>query len=150
MSLAIRPITITQALKWNLETHRRRPRLQGAMWAVAVERAGVVVGVAIVGRPARLIDDGHTLTVARVAVVEGDAAPNGNKGACSKLYGACARAAKAMCARLFTYTDLDEPGTSLRAAGWIDDGETRGGVVDGREGRQLEIEPCRKRRWRAP
>lgn len=86
------------------------------------------------------------LAVIRVAVLEGE--PN----ACSKLYGACAKAAKSMGARgLVTYTHADEPGTSLRAAGWVYGGMTGGGEWsrEGRE-RQPALFPDRKLRWWAP
>ena len=57
-------------------------------------------------------DDGATIEVTRVAT---DGCPN----ACSALYGAAWRAAKALgYERLGTYTLASEPGTSLRAAGW--------------------------------
>lgn len=80
------------------------------------------MGVAIVGRPvSRRLDDRLTLEVTRVAT---DGTPN----ACSALYGACARAAREMgYARIVTYTLAEEPGTSLRAAGWERDGESPGG-----------------------
>lgn len=152
-TLTVRPYAVKHALAFNAEKHRRRPKLQGGMWAVAVERGGGVVGVAIVGRPCRVMDDGRTLVVTRCAAIEGDAAASGNKGACSMLYGRCARAAKAMGALLYTYTEDDEPGTSLRAAGWIDEGiQVDSDPIDRRPGRQLALhEPNRpKRRWRAP
>jgi hypothetical protein len=73
----------------------------------------VLVGVAIVGRPvARPYQDGMTLEVNRTVT---DGHPNAN----SMLYGACARAAFALgYRRLITYTQADESGASLRAAGW--------------------------------
>lgn len=105
-----------------------------------------MVGVALVGHPARELMRDDTLCVLRVAVLE--AVPN----ACSMLYGACSRAAKAMGAQnLVTYTHLDEPGVSLRAAGWVDGGLTDGGewVRDGRTS-QPALFPDPKRRWWAP
>lgn len=147
MTLRPRPLSIVAARRFCLATHRKRPRIQGGMWAVGVERDGVLVGIAIVARPAVDLDDGHTLNVARVACLESDASGGGQKGACSMLYGRCARVAKALDARMFTYTEMSEPGTSLRAAGWIDEGERPVGV-DTRPGRQIDLVP--KRRWRAP
>ena len=147
------PYPVKRALLFCAATHRRRPRLQGALWAIAAWRGDVVVGVAIVARPARMLDDCRTLVVARVAVIEGDASQNnGNKGVCSLLYASCSRAVHAMGATaLYTYTDLDEPGISLRAAGWHDDGETKGGEWN-RPSRQraLAINADPKRRWRTP
>jgi hypothetical protein len=74
-----------------------------------------MIGVAIVGRPvSRHLDNGETLEVTRCCVLDG--AP---KGACSFLYGAAWRAAKALGWRkLITYTLQSESGASLRGAGW--------------------------------
>lgn len=72
--------------------------------------------MAIAGRPiARLLDDGTHLEVLRVAT-------DGTANACSLLYGAVARAGTAVGYRradIVTYTLATEPGTSLRAAGWV-------------------------------
>ena len=141
--MRLRPITVTAALPFVARVHRRLPRVQGAMWVWAGEPADLV-GVALVGRPARTLTE--TLCLSRVAVIEG------NPNASSMLYGSCSRAARAMGAgSLFTYTHADEPGTSLRAAGWID-----GGLTDGGEWsrlsrpRQAALYPEPKRRWWAP
>jgi hypothetical protein len=108
------------------------------MWAVAVLRGATLIGVAIVGRPnARLLDSQElpqpALQVLRVAV---------------------ARAARAMgCVDMWTYIHADEPGTSLRAAGWIEDTQhdSRGGSYDRPSRRRAEpIEGGRKVRWWAP
>jgi hypothetical protein len=153
MNLVLQPYPIRRAMEFNRDVHRRRQKIQGGLWAVAVKRSGAVVGVAIVGRPCRALDEEcSVLVVTRVACLPGDASPSGHKGCCSMLYGACSRAARAMgAAALFTYTDLDEPGTSLKAAGWADDGLTGGGEWD-RPSRQRELAFCAapKRRWRAP
>lgn len=143
--LALHPMSVKAGLKFNADTHRRLPKLQGAMWCVSVRAANDVVGVALVGHPARLLM-ADTLGVLRCAVREGH--PN----ACSMLYGSCSRAAKAMGARnLVTYTHGDEHGTSLIAAGWICDGDTGGGEWDrcGRQ-RELAVDALPKKRWWAP
>ena len=145
--LRVRPYTVKRGLPFVRRVHRRLPAVQGAMWAVSARRGDDVIGVALVGSPARAWnEDDATLCVLRVAVIEG------HKNACSMLYGACSRAAKGMGAEnLVTYTHLDEEGVSLRAAGWIDGGLTDGGEWD-REGRprQLALDPLQKRRWWAP
>jgi len=144
--MLVRPCTVRRALAWIARVHRRLPHLQGAMWAVRVECQGETVGVAAVGNPARLLAEQGILCVLRVAVLEGQ--PN----VCSMLYGACSRTARAMGASdLVTYTHQDEPGTSLRAAGWVYDGETAGGEW-GRSGRprQAALCPEPKHRWLAP
>lgn len=74
---------------------------------------GVLVGVAIIGRPvARKIDQIMTVEILRLCT-------DGTYNACTKLYGACKRAAKELgYSRIITYTLETEPGTSLRAAGY--------------------------------
>jgi len=74
----------------------------------------------MVGRPvARHYDDGYTAEVTRCCT-------DGSKNACSMLYGAAWRAAKALGYRkLITYTRSDESGSSLRAAGWRVIGERK-------------------------
>lgn len=50
-----------------------------------------------------------------------------------------------------TFTHLDEPGTSLRAAGWIEDGLTAGGEHSRqRRPRKPQKDAGPKRRWWAP
>ena len=112
-------MTIGEANTLVANWHRHHKPLAQAKFCLGVcdEADGRVCGAAIVGRPvARLLDDGITLEVNRCVT---DGTPN----ACSALYGAVARAAKAQgYARVFTYTRVDEPGASLRAAGWtLDD-----------------------------
>lgn len=147
MNLRLRPWTVKQAKPFIRRVHRKLKRVQGGLWAVSVRLGASVIGCAVVGHPAReLMEDDATLAVLRVAAIEGY--PN----ACSMLYGACSRAARAMGAdNLVTYTHAVEHGASLKAAGWIFGGMTDGGEHD-REGRQrpLAIDPLPKRRWWAP
>lgn len=147
--MSIRPYPIKHALPFVRRVHRRLPKLQGALWSVAIERAGDICGVAIVGRPtARALDNGRRLQVLRVAVMEG--VYNG----CSMLYGACARAGKAMGATdMLTYIHDDETGVSLKAAGWIEDAwfESDGGQWNRpSRPRTATVEPGAKRRYFAP
>ena len=122
MKLELVPITLTDACAFVNQHHRHHPAPQGGLWAVAVARDGSVVGVAIVAQPvARGLADEWTAEVRRVAVL------NGERNACSKLYGACWRAARALgYRRLVTYTLDTEPGASLRGAGWKVVAEVRG------------------------
>lgn len=122
MSLSLAPISIGDAREWIDRTHRHHKAPLSALFAIGVARDGEIVGVATVGRPvARGNQDGWTAEVTRVAVL--DDVPN----ACSMLYGACWRAARAMGYRkLITYTLVTEPGTSLKAAGWKVVGEVKG------------------------
>ena len=106
--------------------HRRHHRpTNGHKFSVGIENRGALVGVAICGKPvARHLDDGKTLEVRRVCT---DGTPN----ACSMLYGASARIAREMgYERIITYTLSSEPGTSLKASGWICEGDAGGGTWD--------------------
>lgn len=143
--LRLRPVTVKRAVPFCARVHRRLPKVQGAMWGVSVWAAGEMVGVALVGHPARaLMPD--TLAILRVAVIEG------HRNACSMLYGSCSRMAHATgIENLVTYTHGDEHGTSLKAAGWTYGGLTEGGDWDcpSRQ-RQLPIDAEPKHRWWAP
>jgi hypothetical protein len=88
----------------------------------------------MVGRPVgRFLDDGMTLEVNRCCT-------DGTRNACTMLYGAATRAAKALgYSRIFTYTLKSEPGTSLKASNWICDGEAGGTHWTGQRYAQLEM-----------
>lgn len=115
----LRPITIKDANRFVGRWHRHNDPTQGGLFAAAVERDGEVCGVAIVGRTiGRNAHDGYTCEITRIAT-------DGTYNACSKLYGACCRAAKALGYRkILTKTLVDEPGSSLRAAGFVEVGVT--------------------------
>jgi hypothetical protein len=147
VKLRIVPISIREANEYVRLWHRHHKPTQGAKFALAVaDESGSIVGVALVGRPvARLLDNGQTLEVTRVAT---DGTPN----ACSALYGAAWRVTRELgYQRLITYILASEPGTSLRAAGWKLTAESEGGSWS-RPSRPREdqhpIEP--KLRWQAP
>ncbi len=120
--LNITPIELAEANAFVAQHHRHHRPAVGHKFSIAVSDNGKVRGVAIVGRPvSRMLDDGWTLEVNRVAT-------DGAKNACSMLYGAAWRAAKAMGYRkLITYTLPEEGGASLRAAGWRMIGQRGGG-----------------------
>ncbi|MDA2807191.1 XF1762 family protein [Nocardiopsis suaedae] len=108
------PVPLAEAKAFVEVWHRHLGPPRGHKFSLGLRHAdGVLVAVAIVGRPvARGLDDGRTLEVTRLA---SDGTPN----ACSRLLAASWRAAKALgYRRMVTYTRADEPGTSLRAAGW--------------------------------
>jgi hypothetical protein len=123
--LSITTITVEQANEYIRRWHRHnKPRL--AKFAIAViDEAETVRGVCLVGRPvAPALDDGKAAEILRVAT---DGTPN----ACSMLYGAARRAAKAMGHwPIFTYSLPEEGGASLRAAGFTLDKEDAGGSAD--------------------
>lgn len=120
--LTIVPTTRAEAQAFVEQHHRHHKPSVGDVFCLAVaDEEGTVRGVAQVGRPvARGNQDGWTLEVTRVAT-------DGCENACSALYGAAWRAARALGWRkLITYTLASEPGTSLRAAGWSVVGEVKG------------------------
>ena len=122
MSLELTPTTLAEANEFVAQHHRHHKPVPGAKFCIAVSEGDTVHGVAIVGRPvARMLDNGWTLEVNRVAT-------DGARNACSMLYGAAWRAAKALgYRRLITYTLPEEGGASLRASGWRLIGERGGG-----------------------
>lgn len=146
-SVALMPITIGEAVAFSARHHRHHegePRC--SRFAVAVESGGEIVGVAIVGNPnARMLLDDYTAEVTRLCVLDGY--PN----ACSMLYAACWRAARALgYRRLGTYTLPEEGGASLRAAGWRLVGEAGGGSWDRRQRPRVDRHPTQgKPRWEA-
>lgn len=113
MALILTPINLDEANAFIVLHHRHHKPVPGSKFALAASAADKVVGVAIVGRPvARMSDDGWTLEVNRCCT-------DGTRNACSFLYGAAWKAAKALgYRRLVTYTLPDEGGASLRGAGW--------------------------------
>ena len=122
MTLELAPITLAEANEFVETFHRHYGRVVGHKFSKAVTDGHKVRGVCIVGRPvARGLDDGWTLEVSRCC-------RDGTKNACSKLDGAAWRAAKALgYHKLVTYTGKEEPGITLKAAGWKLVGEAGGG-----------------------
>lgn len=113
-ALQIVPITLKAAKAFIAEHHRHNKPPTGWKFGVGLCSGDALVGVATAGRPiARHFDDGLTLEVNRTCT-------DGTRNANSMLYGAIWRAAKAMgYLRCITYTQADECGASLRAAGWV-------------------------------
>ena len=111
--LQLVPVTLSDAHEFVRQHHRHHRPSVGGLFAVAAACDGVVVGVAVIGRPvARRLQDGWTAEVTRVAT-------DGTRNACSILYGAAWRACRALgYRRLVTYTLPEEGGGSLRGAGW--------------------------------
>ncbi|MBB2918310.1 XF1762 family protein [Cupriavidus alkaliphilus] len=122
MTLQIVPITFAEACAFVARHHRHHRPPAGCKFCVAVAAGERIPGVALVGRPvSRTLDDGWTLEVNRLCT-------DGQRNACSMLYAAAWRAAKALGYRkLITYTLPYEGGASLRAAGWRLVGSAGGG-----------------------
>jgi hypothetical protein len=122
VKLTIVPVSLDEANAFVAAHHRHHKPVVGHKFSIGVADGERVRGVAIIGRPvARMLDDGWTLEVNRCCT-------DGTRNACSMLYGAAWRAARALgYRRLLTYTLPFEGGASLRAAGWRLIGERGGG-----------------------
>jgi hypothetical protein len=121
--LTVVPCDFDEAVAFVDRHHRHHKPLKFHKFSLAVaDESGCIRAVCMVNRPtARMLDDGMTLEVTRLA---SDGCPN----ACSCLYGAAWRAAKALgYGRLITYILDDEPGVTLKAAGWKCLGQRGGG-----------------------
>lgn len=141
--MKLAPCTIKAAKAWVEKTHRHLPEFNGARFAVAVTNdAGEICGVAVASNGPRVWEGTGRLNIGRVST-------DGAENACSMLYGAMCRAGKALgYLEAWTYTLPEEPGTSLRAAGFVDMGLTDGGEHDRKSRpRKPAVRPEPKRRW---
>lgn len=111
--LMLTPVSLAQANAFVAQHHRHHRPVVGHKFSIGCVADGQLVGVVIVGRPvSRYLDNGMTLEVNRLCT-------DGTKNACSFLYAAAWRAARAMgYQKMITYTLDTENGASLRAAGW--------------------------------
>ena len=149
----VRPCGISIARVGVARLHRHLPHPPpSALVAFELLRDGWPVGWALVGRPAsRVLDAEGWVDVTRVAVPP--VGEGGPPSGCSALYGACARWARRARLPLLTYTRVDEPGTSLRGAGWVAVALTatrpggRAWTREGRSRRSVESERIGKVRW---
>lgn len=108
------PLSLREANAVVGSIHRHHPPVRGQRFSFGViDDDGKIRGVCIVGRPVSRSDPRRVAEVTRVAT-------DGTANACSMLYGAAARACQAMgFESIQTYIlHDDEPGTSLKAAGW--------------------------------
>lgn len=145
MSLRIVPISFAEANAFVARHHRHHKPVAGTKFCVAVAIGGEIAGVALIGRPvARALDDGWTLEVNRCCT-------DGTKNACSMLYAAAWRAARALgYQKLITYTLPEEGGASLRAAGWHVVAQTDGGSWNCPSRPRVDTHPTQgKLRWEA-
>jgi hypothetical protein len=143
VKLELCPTTRAEADEFIRRHHRHHGPTVGAIFRLAVSAAGEIVGVAVCGRPvARHLDDGFTIEVLRCCT-------NGTKNACSMLYGAAWRAAKALgFRRIVTYTIVSEPGASLRGAGWQVVHQTKTGSWNCQSRPRVDTAPTQaKLRW---
>ena len=147
--LEIRPISIHDANIYIEQIHRHHGGKVGCKFAIACYDGSDLHGVAICSNPvARNADDGLTLEVSRLCT-------DGTYNACSILYGACARIAREMgYKKIQTYILQSESGASLKASGWICEGEAGRPTWGGKwaserqkardEYKQMELFPSKK------
>lgn len=142
------PLTLKQANALVKTLHRHHKPTRGHRFSIGVEVDGHLVGAVIVGRP--VAPKTNQYQVAEVTRLVTDGTPN----ACSFLYGAAARAAKAMGFwRIQTFTLPQEGGASLRAAGWVCEGIAgQDGALgwQSRKGRRTDQPTTPKWRWVKP
>ena len=143
MSLRVVPLDLQQANRLITMWHRHHPPAVGHRFSLgAIDDSGVAHGAVIVGRPVSQ-HSGPAHQVAEVTRLVTD----GTRNACSILYAAAARAARHMgFARIQTFILAAEPGTSLKASGWVSEGATGGNSWGSRPGRNpSSLGP--KERW---
>lgn len=139
----IRPVTFRQASDYINQHHRHHRATVGCKFCIGLYEGEKLIGCAVCGRPvSRYLDDGLTCEINRVCT-------DGTRNACSMLYGACCRTAKAMGYRqIITYTLESESGTSLKASNFLDDGIAGGEIWTGKRKRNNGVPQEKKRRWR--
>ncbi len=143
--LKARPLTLKQANELINLLHRHHKKVQGHRFSIgALDENEDLVGAIVVGRPvARAMPQYEVAEVTRLVT-------NGYKNACSFLYAAAARAAKAMgFLKIQTYILESESGISLKAAGWSLEKKTKGGDwnTPARRGRRTDQPQVKKQRW---
>ena len=143
MKLRLFPATLAQANEMIERLHRHHKRVVGHRFSIGC-RDGVAHGIAVVGRPVARATSQYS--IAEVTRLVSDGTPH----VCSMLYAACARAAQAMgFDEIQTFILADEPGTSLKAAGWHFDHMTKGRDWNcpSRSGRRTDQPMCDKQIW---
>jgi len=143
--MELQPITLKEARRFVDLYHRHHKAPQGGLFAIGLNNSnGDVIGVAIVGRPvARMLQNGYTAEITRLCVKEGF------YNACSMLYSACWRAARAMgYRRLITYILKSEDGNSLKAAGFQQKiiGEVGGGTWNRKYRPRVDTHPLEQKK----
>ena len=136
--LEVVPMTLKEANAFVEQNHRHHGPVVGHKFSIGLSDGDKIVGVAIVGRPvARHLDDGWTLEVNRLCT-------DGTRNACSMLYAAAWRAARAMgYKRIVTYILESENGASLRASGWKCVGQAGGLRWTGKRRPEVDLYPSR-------
>lgn len=142
MGLIIKPITFKQASDFINKYHRHHGATIGCKFCVGCFADDLMVGCAVCGRPvSRYLDDGVTCEINRVCT-------DGTRNACSMLYGACCRVAKAMgYKKVVTYILETENGASLKASNFVCEGKAGGVKWTGARDKGQNIPREMKTRW---
>lgn len=131
MTFKIVPVELKEANSFIESLHRHHKPVQGHRFSIGLEKDGVLVGVATIGRPvSRHTSQKEVLEVTRLCT-------DGTKNACSALYSAAARIGKEMGYKKIQSFILDsETGSSLKASGWVFESISRGGQWKHTDGKQ--------------
>ena len=140
--MKIRPITLREANQFVADNHRHHGCVTGCKFALALYESEKLIGVSICGRPvSRHFDDGYTLEINRLCT-------DGTSNACSMLYGASVRVAKAMgYDKVITYILESENGSSLKASNFVCEGVAGGTHWTGKRNRGQSIPHEMKMRY---
>ena len=140
--MQIKPITFRAACEFIAEHHRHHRPTVGCKFCIGLFDGEKMVGCVVCGRPvARRLDDGLTCEINRLCT-------DGTTNACSMLYGAACRTAKAMgYKRAITYILASENGASLKASNFVCEGEAGGTHWTGERNRGQAIPAEMKTRW---
>lgn len=136
--MVARPITRDWAREYINANHRHHKAPVGWKFGVAAYQGEECLGILTAGRPvSRELAEAEPLTIEVNRLCT-----TGAKNVCSFLYSRARRIAREMgYTRIITYILANEPGTSLKAAGWKFVKFTRGGSWD---------RPSRGRQDKAP
>lgn len=136
------PITFKTACNFISEHHRHHKPTVGCKFCIGVMNEDNLVGVAVCGRPvSRYLDNGEICEINRLCT-------DGTYNACSMLYGACCRVAKAMgYKRIITYILESENGASLKASNFVCGGKAGGTHWTGKRNKGQAIPNEMKMIW---
>lgn len=126
--MTIIPINLKTANDYVTEHHRHHKAVRGCKFCIGLKTDDdKLCGVAICGRPvSRHLDDGLTLEINRLCT-------DGTYNACSKLYSACVKSARAMGYKMvITYILQSENGASLKASNFRCAGVAGGKIWTGK------------------
>jgi len=141
--MEIRPCELRDANTFIERLHRHHKRVVGHRFSISAWHESRMVGVAVLGRPvARMTDQANVLEVTRLCT-------DGTRNACSALYSAAARAARAIgYEKIQTFILDSESGVSLKASGWKRGPDSAGGAWSRpSRGRQDKAPLDKKVRW---